>query len=60
MYLRARIGPLAAAAEDTPDSLAARVLAEEHRLYPEALRAIASGEARIIGERVVGVGIRGA
>jgi phosphoribosylglycinamide formyltransferase 1 len=29
---------------DTPDSLAARVLVEEHRLYPEALRRVASGE----------------
>ena len=26
--------------DDTPDSLAARVLAEEHRLYPRALREI--------------------
>ena len=28
---------------DTPDTLAARVLVEEHRLYPEALRLLASG-----------------
>ena len=29
---------------DTPDSLAARVLATEHRLYPDTLRRIALGE----------------
>lgn len=31
--------------DDTPDNLAARVLLEEHRIYPEALRMLASGEA---------------
>lgn len=31
---------------DTPETLAARVLVEEHRLYPEALRLLATGEAR--------------
>lgn len=29
-------------AEDTPETLAARVLAEEHRIYPEALRTLIS------------------
>ncbi|OAM75727.1 phosphoribosylglycinamide formyltransferase [Devosia elaeis] len=29
---------------DTPDTLAARVLVEEHRIYPEALRMLARGE----------------
>ncbi|MFN4210663.1 MAG: phosphoribosylglycinamide formyltransferase, partial [Devosia sp.] len=29
---------------DTADSLAARVLIEEHRIYPEALRLLASGK----------------
>ena len=29
---------------DTPDSLAARVLAMEHRLYPEVLCRFASGD----------------
>ncbi len=29
---------------DTPDTLAARVLVEEHRIYPEALRMLANGE----------------
>lgn len=30
---------------DTPDTLSARILVEEHRIYPEALRLLASGEA---------------
>ena len=38
---------------DTEDRLAARVLAAEHRLYPHALRLVASGEARVDGEQVV-------
>ncbi|SLN48595.1 phosphoribosylglycinamide formyltransferase [Oceanibacterium hippocampi] len=37
---------------DTPDSLAARILAEEHRIYPAALRWIAEGRVSIYGERV--------
>ena len=37
---------------DTPDSLAARVLAAEHRLYPHALALVASGRARMEGGRV--------
>jgi phosphoribosylglycinamide formyltransferase 1 len=40
-------------ADDTPDSLAARVLAEEHRIYPQALRWIAAGRVSIVGERTV-------
>lgn len=32
---------------DTPETLAARVLAEEHKLYPEALRAVLDGQARL-------------
>jgi phosphoribosylglycinamide formyltransferase-1 len=40
-------------ASDTPEELAARVLAEEHRLYPEALALVASGRARVIDGRVV-------
>lgn len=40
------------AADDTPDTLCARVLAQEHRLYPHALALVASGEARVEGERV--------
>jgi phosphoribosylglycinamide formyltransferase-1 len=39
--------------DDTPDSLAARVLTMEHRIYPMALELVASGKARVIGEKVV-------
>jgi phosphoribosylglycinamide formyltransferase 1 len=38
--------------DDDVDSLAARVLEQEHIVYPEALRLIASGEARISGNIV--------
>jgi phosphoribosylglycinamide formyltransferase 1 len=37
---------------DTSESLAARVLAAEHRLYPHALALVASGRASIEGGRV--------
>jgi phosphoribosylglycinamide formyltransferase 1 len=39
--------------DDTPEALAARVLAQEHRLYPLALKLVASGAARVEGARVV-------
>lgn len=38
--------------EDTPDTLAARVLVEEHRIYPEALRALTAGDIKVEGRRV--------
>jgi phosphoribosylglycinamide formyltransferase-1 len=38
---------------DTVESLSARILAEEHRIYPEAAALIASGNYRIEGRRVV-------
>ena len=41
---------------DTPDTLAARVLAAEHRLYPHALALFASGRAQVDGEAVRLVG----
>jgi phosphoribosylglycinamide formyltransferase-1 len=37
---------------DTPESLADRVLAAEHRLYPHALALVASGRARLEGGQV--------
>lgn len=37
---------------DTPDSLGARVLDAEHKLYPLALRLVASGRAICHGEKV--------
>jgi phosphoribosylglycinamide formyltransferase 1 len=39
--------------DDTAEILAARVLLEEHRLYPEALRLVASGQVQIVGRRVL-------
>lgn len=38
--------------DDTPESLGARVLAQEHVVYPLALRLVAAGEARLTGHRV--------
>jgi phosphoribosylglycinamide formyltransferase-1 len=40
-------------ADDTPDSLAARVLAVEHRCYPLALDLMAAGRLRVENERVL-------
>ena len=37
---------------DSAETLAARILAAEHRLYPEALALVATGRARLIGDRV--------
>jgi phosphoribosylglycinamide formyltransferase 1 len=51
-------GPIVAQAavavrdSDTPDTLAARVLAEEHALYPAALACVAEGRVRVEGNRV--------
>lgn len=39
--------------DDTEASLAARVLAEEHRLYPESLRLLAAGRLAIENGRVI-------
>ena len=54
-------GPIVAQAavpvlpDDSADSLAARVLMAEHRLYPHALNLVASGAVRVEGELVVGM-----
>jgi phosphoribosylglycinamide formyltransferase-1 len=37
---------------DTEESLAARILVEEHRIYPEAVRLFAEGRLEIRGRRV--------
>lgn len=50
-------GPIVAQAavpvrdDDTPDTLAARILLEEHRVYPEAVRAVLAGGWRLEGRR---------
>jgi len=36
--------------DDTPERLAERILAIEHRIYPAALRLVAAGQIRIEGE----------
>lgn len=38
---------------DTEDALAARILEQEHKLYPEALAIVASGNYEIVGRRVM-------
>ena len=49
---------VAVQADDDPERLAARVLAEEHRIYPLAVRLIAEGRVRVVAERVVIAGAR--
>lgn len=44
---------------DGPDDLAGRILAEEHRIYPQAVKWIAEGRIRISGERVIVSGAEG-
>ena len=50
-------GPIVAQAsvpvrdDDTEDTLAARILVEEHRLYPEVIRWIAEGRVAVEGRR---------
>ncbi len=52
-------GPIVAQAvvpvrdDDTVETLSARILVEEHRLYTEAVRLILSGQYRIEGRRVI-------
>ncbi len=38
--------------DDTEETLAARILAEEHRLFPEAIRLFAEGRLAVEGRRV--------
>ena len=40
-------------AEDTHDTLAARILAEEHKLYTQAINLVLGGKCRIEGRRVI-------
>ena len=41
------------APDDTEETLSARILAEEHRIYPEAIRLFAEGRLRIVGRQVI-------
>jgi phosphoribosylglycinamide formyltransferase-1 len=40
---------------DTEDTLSARILQEEHRIYSEAVRIVLEGRYKIAGRRVIGV-----
>lgn len=39
--------------QDTPDTLAARILTAEHRIYPQGLSLLASGKVRLDGNKAV-------
>ncbi len=41
--------------DDTPETLAERILKEEHRIYTEAINLVLSGDYQIIGRRVLRV-----
>jgi phosphoribosylglycinamide formyltransferase 1 len=43
-------GAVSVSDHDTAETLAERVLEVEHRIYPDALRLVASGEARLDGD----------
>jgi phosphoribosylglycinamide formyltransferase-1 len=43
-------GAVAVRDQDTPEALAARILEIEHRIYPDALRLVAGGGARLEGD----------
>lgn len=38
--------------DDTPSTLAARIAAQEHHIYPEAIRLFAEGRLQVEGRRV--------
>jgi phosphoribosylglycinamide formyltransferase 1 len=39
--------------DDTEETLSARILAQEHELYPEAVALVASGAYQVVGRRVL-------
>jgi phosphoribosylglycinamide formyltransferase-1 len=45
--------------DDTPQSLADRILKKEHKVYPMALQFIAEGRLKIEGRRVIILGKEG-
>lgn len=45
--------------KDTPETLAERILREEHRIYTDAVRMVLEGRCRIVGRRVLGDGRKG-
>ena len=45
--------PIAVRDDDTAETLASRMLVEEHRLYPEAVKIVLAGQWRLEGRRFV-------
>ena len=43
---------VAVEADDTPEALGSRILAAEHRIYPQAVRLIAEDRVKIVNEQV--------
>ena len=43
-------GAVAVRDDDTPETLAERILEIEHRIYPAALRLVAGGQIRLEGD----------
>ena len=39
--------------DDTEETLAKKILAKEHRIYPEAVRLFAEGRIRVVGRRAI-------
>ncbi|MBL1234825.1 MAG: phosphoribosylglycinamide formyltransferase [Rhodobiaceae bacterium] len=64
-FVRAEMddGPIVAQAavpvhgDDTASTLAARILVAEHKIYPLALKLVAEGKARVVGEKVIFSGL---
>ena len=52
-------GAVAVRDDDTPQALAARILQVEHRIYPDSLRLLASGQIRLDGDicKMTGSGV---
>jgi phosphoribosylglycinamide formyltransferase-1 len=49
VIIQAKISVLS---DDTPETLASRVLAQEHKIYPQAIRWFAEGRLRMVDETV--------
>ena len=52
-------GAVAVRDDDTPETLETRILAIEHRIYPEALRLVAGGRIRLEGDVCKTIGSAG-
>lgn len=52
--------PVVVLDDDTAETLAARILVEEHRAYPEAVALLLNREWRVVGRRLIKSGTAGA